>query len=540
MSAASERLAARLTPRERLRAYDTGITPEVAVGLVSRASSSSDGQRRLFETMLSRDADLGNAVDQRCLALSGARWRFEPREDVTPRAAGALLKALPDEAFTQLALEHAALFRLFGYAVLENEWAPDWTLLGLHPLPFAATYVEQGRVMITLGGGSAVAADSPEFEARLVVIKADEHDPASAARLRRCVGLWVTKSYIARDWRKYLERYGNPWRIGHYPRSAPKGTDGKLPQESVLEALEALEGNAIAAIPDDVKFELLADARMSASPAFEKLWTTCNEGIYNAILGQSSTVEQGSDGARSSDQVRERTLDSLVEADSRIIAGAITQQVVQPAERAKAGDRRLVRCVYSWEREAPQTERAEIMVKAMTAGIEFDHDAAREELGLEPPSPEQLAAKALAQAAAAAALAGKPDEGEEDDEQQPSAMGRAWRRLVSLFAAAPRPDGRAAFRASEGTIHDALDSIGSGSARPFRRAIEQHLMTGLRDRLKDGMSAAEVERVLQESLNADHVSPLAEVLEEAILAARVNGRLLAAAQTERLRRRKER
>lgn len=539
MGAASDRLAAQLSPWERLKAYDIGITPEVALQRVLVAASSSDGQRRLFETMLSRDADIGNAVDQRCLALSGARWRFEPREDVSPRAASAVVKALPEEAFTQLGLEHAALFRLFGYAVLEAEWAPDWTLLGLHPLPFAATWVEQGRVMITLGGSKAVPADDPQLAARLVVIKADEHDPASAARLRRCVGLWVTKSYIARDWRKYLERYGNPWRVGHYPRSAPKGTDGKTPEQAVLEALESLEGNAIAAIPEDVKAELLADARVAATDAFDRLWTRCNDGIYNTLLGQKSTVEQGKDGARSSDEVRERVLDSIVEADAQIIAESIDGQVVARVESVKAAGRRLVRCAFSWEREASQTERAEIMVKAKTAGIDFDFDAAREELGLEAPSPEQLAAQAAAQAAIAAAIGGKGGE-EEDREAASGAMSRAWRWLVERFGSQPPVGGREAFRAAEGTIHGALDSVGAASLRPFRRAIEQHLMADLRDRLKDGMSAAEVERALQEALNAEHVSPLAEVLEAAILAARVNGRLLAAAQTERLRHRKER
>jgi phage gp29-like protein len=447
-----------------------------------------------------------------------------------------VLKAIADDVLTQLTLEHAALFRLFGYAVLEIEWAPDWSVLGLHPLPYAATYVEQGRVMVTVGGTRAIAADDPELAPRLVVVRADEHDPASAARLRRCVGLWVTKAYLARDWRRYLERYGSPWRVGHYPRGAPASADGKTAQAAVLEALDALEGNAVAAIPDDVKAELLSESRGDATLAFDRLWTRCNEGMYNAILGQTSTVEQGPDGARASDQVRERVLDSIVEADARVVAGEIDQQLVARVEAARASGRRLARCVFSWEREVPQAERADIMVKASTAGIDFDHDAAREELGLETPSPAQLAAKAEAQAVAAAALAGA---GEEDDQEKPGAMSRLWRRVAALFWAAPPRPARA-LRAAEGTIHQALDGIGDASLRAFRRAIDQHLMTALRDRLHDGMAPTEVERALQEALTADHVGPLAEVLEDALLAARLNGRLLAAAQVARLRRRTER
>jgi phage gp29-like protein len=169
VGAAGERLAARLTPWEKLQAYDVSITPEIAVQRVLRARESADGQRRLFQTMISRDGDLGNAVDQRCLALAGARWRFEPRPGVTEEEAARILAALPDEMLDQLILEHCALFRLFGYAVGELEWADaDWTLGGLHELPYAATVLEQGVLSIQIGGGKPVKADDPQFKNKLL------------------------------------------------------------------------------------------------------------------------------------------------------------------------------------------------------------------------------------------------------------------------------------------------------------------------------------------------------------------------------------
>ena len=548
MSAASqtERLAARLTPWEKLRAYDIGITPEVALSRVLAAASSSDGQRRLFETMLSRDADLGNAVDQRTLALAGARWRFEPREGVGEGEAKAVLEALPEEILDQLSLEHAALFRLFGYAVLETEWAPDWSVIALHELPYAATYAQQGEIFVTLGGLQATRVDDPEIADRLIVIRASEHDPASAARLRRCVGLWVSKAYLARDWRKYLERFGEPIVDAAYDQNAPPPAEGgKTPQDTLVEALTDMRAHGIIAHAKNVEVTLLADGRQAATSSFDVFWDRCNEGIYRALLGQESTTAQAVNGSRASDQVRERTLDSLVEADSRIIRQAVEKQLVARVEAARAGGRRLVACVATWEREVPQSERADIMVKAKTADIEFDHDAAREELGLEPPSAAQLAAKAQAAADMAARLAGvgakdtvNPPDGKPTPPNAPQQgmAARLVRAVRSIFSRRPAEE---TYRAGLGTMHEALDAIGAASSGSLHRAIERGVMDGLRARLHDGMTVAEVDRAIQDSLNQDHVRPVAEVFERALLAARLNGRLLGAAQMDRLRKRRE-
>jgi phage gp29-like protein len=542
VAAASERLAARLTPWEKLQAYDVSITPEIAVQRVLRARESADGQRRLFQTMISRDGDLGNAVDQRCLALAGARWRFEPRPGVTEEEAARVLAALPDEALDQLILEHCGLLRLFGYVVGEIEWADaDWTLGGLHELPYAATLLEQGVLSIQIGGGKAIKADDPQFKNRLLILKASEHDPASAARLRRAVGLWVTKSFLARDWRKYLERFGEPILDGSFDgKNPPKGAEGEKPEESLAKALDAMRGHGIITHTNDVEIQLLTDPRGSGATTFEGFWDRCNEGIYRTIIGQSSTAAAGDVGSRAADQVRERTLDSIVEADARIVAQGITRDVVRPVEDALAGGRRLVRVAFSWEREVNQLERADVIKVAYDVGIDFDHDAVRSELGLEPPSAEQAAAtkaetaaaaKAAEAAAKAAAKAGQPVPGEKP------------KGLTARIAAAARiltgKEPVVEYRAGTGTMHEALDAIGRAATAPMRKAIENGLMRELRDRLKPDMTADQAEHLIGELLTARNLGAVAGQVEAALLAARVNGRLLAVAQRDRLAKRRK-
>lgn len=564
MGASTDRLDALISPWQKLKAYDTGITPEVALSRVLAASSSSDGQRRLFETMIARDADLGNAVDQRCLALAGARWRFEPIDNANEADVTRVQAALPDAVLNQLALEHAAMFRLFGYANLEIEWAPDWTVLNLHELPYAAGYAILGEIYVALAQGKYLKVDDPEIVDRLLVVRASEHDPAGAARLRRCVGLWITKAYLARDWRKYLERFGDPIMKASYDPAAPPPPDtGKTPQQTLLDALEDMRAHGIIVHANNVAVELMSDARSTATASFDVLWDRCNSGMTQSIIGQQSTVTKGAGGARASDEVRERTLDSLVEADARVVAGTLDEQLVKKVEAIHAGGRKTVQTVFSWERETIPLHRAQIVLIADKAGIQFDHEAVREELGLEAPSPEQLAADAakteqqirLLEAQAKLKAGGPvkqdgtpvPGDGKKSggdgasgaaDAQPPTGLGARFLRAIrSVFTRASSDVEE--YRAGIGTMNKALDGIAAASSGPLREALDGGLMASIKARLTDDMTLTEVDRVLQETLTAENIKPAALVLQKAILAGRLNGRLLGMAQVERARKRKE-
>lgn len=535
MAARADLFADRISPSDKLAAYDIGITPDQAVSRVARAASDADGQRRLFDTMISRDGDLGNAVDQRCLALAGARWRFEPREGVEEEEAAPVLARLPNETLRQLVLEHCALFRLYGYGLVEIEREPDWTVKRLLPVPYGATAARQGTLYLRLESGGELAVTDPETAIRLLVLRASESDPASAARLRRCVGLWVTKAFLARDWRMYLERFGTPtWDAKYDPDKPPLSTDpGKTPEQTIVEALEDMRAHGIVAHAKTVELALLTDQRGTATMSFEAFWDRCNAGIYRAILGQQSTSQAGDVGARAADEVRERTLDALVEADARVIAEEMTEQVIWPTEDAIAGSRRLVQVGYSWEREAPQLQRATIMEIAANIGIAFDEDAARDELGLSAPTEEQAAARREradfeAELAKAQARAQQPPAVPE-----PGLAARVRRALDALRGIEPART----FRAGTGTMHQALDAIGRASK--LKTAIERNTMAELRAKLRPDMTPEQADHLIGELLTARNLKPIAERVEAALLAARINGRLLAVAQRDRLARRRK-
>jgi hypothetical protein len=236
--------------------------------------------------------------------------------------------------------------------------------------------------------------------------------------------------------------------------------------------------------------------------------------------------------------VRERTLDALVESDARIIDEEIVEQIVRPTEEAVAAGARLVQLSYSWEREKPQIERAEVMKVASDIGIAFDQDAAREELGLQAPTDAQVAdqkARAdleaeLAKAKAEAKMLQPPQAAP----QVPAGVAARARRALSLLLGKEEPH---TFRAGTGTMHQALDAIGRASK--LRTAIEHNTMAELRSKLKPDMTPEQAEHLIGELLTARNLKPIAERVEAALLAARLNGRLLAVAQRDRLAKRRK-
>lgn len=525
---ARDLIVRRLSPYDKLRAFDTGLTPELVLSKVASASYSATAQTRLFETMESRDTDVGNAIDQRCLALSGARWRIEPREGVDESRVKRITAAIPDEVFTQQALEHAAKFRLFGYALLEIEWERDWTVKALHPVPYSATMIETGEISIVVGTQWTKITD-PSLASRLIVLRADDNDPAGAARMRRIVGMWTIKSFLARDWAAYLERFADPLLHGTVPSGAPNTPSGTTAKDALLNALVELRHAGIIVTEGEAEIELLADSRTAATAAFDTLWDRCNTAIYNGILGQQSTTKQGPDGARASDEVRSETLDSLVEADGKIIAATIDRDLVRVVERYHAGGALLARTAFSWEKEQPIGERVDVYTKAKAAGIPFSIAAAQQELGLTPPTPEEERAAAEKSAAVAELFKGaKGDEDADDegDEEQDSALSRLWGRLVAAFRRAP------------GTQRDALESLTQEGADELTAALHKQV-SAIRRLVGPDMTVAEAEAALGRMLTAETAAPIADSLFRAILAATYNGRADARAWIAKLEKRQE-
>lgn len=542
---------------DRLRAYLTGITVESATGLVRLGSTSPRYQSQLFDTIIARDATVGSAVDRRIGNLLSASWEWRALEGVNERKAQRIIEALPEHP--DELVEHLGRFALYGYAAAEINWQPDGVATEVTPFPFNAidatsrTDLPNFPVELHVYQGGRLVPIEGDVAERLIVLRADPHDPGGAALLRRVVGPWLITVFLLRDWAKYAERFGTPIVKGEYDPAA-REENGKSPQQIVLDALEALHANSRLAVPRGFVAELMADSRADASAAFDRLFDRCDRQKLRGILGQDSTTTASAvSGARASDEIRSETEDAIAERDARHVKRALDRQLVRRVEKYRAGGERLIEMVYSWDEEQPPLERAQTLVALSTAGAKFVWHDELEKFGLEEDPAAIARAEASAQALADlagrqtssgqgnAGTAGAQDVGaqqppDETTGQQSLAV-RVLSVLRSLFGR--KPSQVEPYRASVTAAHDALDSIAAHSSQPLNAAVTDGLMRSLRDRLHEGLTVEQVQGILRASITADHVHNVAEVFEAAINGAALNGVLMAAAQMERLKARKK-
>ena len=515
------------TPPERAKAFDYPITPSDAMSRLKNAGSDAVKQTAMFETMM-RDDAVGNACDQRILGIAGARWAFEVPADaegaeVDPAQAAALTAGLPPRRWRRV-LEHLAGFRLYGYAVAQVVWAPDWTPLYMEAVPYASTECLEGVIYVVMEDGSKVDVTDPKVADNLLVVKADDNDPASAARLRRAVVPWLIKSFLFRDWAAYSERFGSPWIKGSYKNTAAPPQGYSSIGAYVAEILETVRAHGVLGVPDWLQVELLEAAQGDASAALERLHAVCDRAIYVGIIGQDSTVNQATDGSRASDEVREGVLDMLVEADTAILCEALQEQLVDKVAAARGGydpadplAPRPILLSYSWRGEESTGERAEVMVKAKSAGIPFDHEEARRELGLAAPSPEQLAEEERRRQEAAAMFGGG------------SGTEKASRLDPELVL----------LRYMNGESKDALASLAEDGQRQLAEKIISVLVPAVQRAIPEGATPEEADRAILSVLQRERVRPLAQVFSEVILAGAYNGRANSEAWLRRIHKQKK-
>ncbi|MCG2921796.1 DUF935 domain-containing protein, partial [Escherichia coli] len=83
------------------------------------------------------------------------------------------------------------------------------------------------------------------------------------------------------------------WVIGKHPRGA---NDAEI--EKLLDSMEQMVEDAVAAIPDDSSIELrAADGKADSSEVFRELITLSRSEISIALLGQNQTTEANSNKA---------------------------------------------------------------------------------------------------------------------------------------------------------------------------------------------------------------------------------------------------
>ncbi|MDH3001473.1 hypothetical protein A1D23_13090 [Chelonobacter oris] len=234
------------------------------------------------------DPHVGGCVRRRKAAVKSLEWRLTPSGN---QAVDVFLA----EVFARLPLPEIIGeildAPLFGYQALEVDWVFEnqcWqprSVIGKPQEWFV--FDEDNTLRLRTKEHRLKGVIPPEKKFLLATQGASYLNPYGRADLSLCFWAATFKKGGFKFWYQFVEKYGAPWMLGKYPRQAsPKEI------EDLLDAMDAMLGTAVGAIPLDSTAEIMEPAGKGASSdTFERFMKACKAEIAIAILGQNQTTE---------------------------------------------------------------------------------------------------------------------------------------------------------------------------------------------------------------------------------------------------------
>lgn len=243
------------------------------------------------------DAHVGGCVRRRKAAVKALEWRLTPTGNATvDEQLERIFSHLPISQIISEILDAS----LFGYQVLEVMWQVDNGLFvpqliqGKPQEWFVFDHENQLRFRTKENRDECIRLPDKKF--LLATQDASYINPYGRADLALCFWAATFKKGGFKFWLDFTEKYGAPWLVGKYPRRSEHKEIDKL-----MDAMQAMLGTAVVAIPDDASIEIQESASKGASSeVFQQFLTFCKSEIAIAILGQNQTTEQETNHASAS------------------------------------------------------------------------------------------------------------------------------------------------------------------------------------------------------------------------------------------------
>lgn len=145
-------------------------------------------------------------------------------------------------------------------------------------------------------------------------------------------------------WLRFADKYGQAFIVGKHPRGTP---DSEV--NLILDSLETLAQDGVAAIPNDGSVEILEAAGKGATAdMFERLLKYCRSEINIALLGQDQSTDSSSTNA--SAQAGLEVTDDIRDADGEMISEAINT-LLRYAVQLNIGDNEIMPTWSMWSNE---------------------------------------------------------------------------------------------------------------------------------------------------------------------------------------------
>lgn len=317
---------------------------------------------------LTADAHVGGCVRRRKSAVLALEYGFDREQSQTQVA------DFVEKVFSKLkmrtVISDALDAPLYGYTPLEVMWSDvDDKIVPVDVVAKPAEWFffdDENRLrMRTKDDKDGILL--PERKFILIRQDATYENPYGIADLSRCFWPTTFKRGGFEFWLKFTEKYGSPFLVGKHPRNTHN-----TEVDALLDSLEAMVQDAVAAIPDDSSIEILeAAGKGSSADIYERLMMFCRSEVSIALTGTNQTTE--ADTTNASAQAGLTVTEDIRDADAELVTEAINTLT-----------RWIVELNFSEEEEPPvwsmwspetidktQAERDQIL---KTAGANFTNE----------------------------------------------------------------------------------------------------------------------------------------------------------------------
>ncbi|GKT18670.1 DUF935 family protein [Acidovorax sp. SUPP2522] len=315
---------------------------------------------------LRSDAHVGGCIRRRKAAVKALEWRVQ-RGRASARATRLANDLLATYDMDTLINEITEAV-LFGWQPLELVWGtrnganvplqvigkpPEWFFFDTQAqLRFRSR--EQPMLGETLEPRKFLLARQ----------EASYANPYGHADLSMCFWPAIFKRGGLKFWVTFTEKYGTPWLVGKQPRGTP-GTE----VDALLDKLEAIIQDAVAAIPDDSSIDILeAGDKGASADLYERLLMFCRSEISIALLGQNQSTESNSN--RASAEAGLEVAKTIRDGDATLAAATINQ-LLRWVTDVNEGEQSPAPTFELFKEEDVNTEQATRDETLSRAGVRF-------------------------------------------------------------------------------------------------------------------------------------------------------------------------
>lgn len=283
------------------------------------------GGWRGYEELL-RDDQVAACFAQRRLAVVCRPWTVEPGgpRRIDQQAAELLRRTLDAIGWDHIT-DQMLYARFYGFAVAEVIWAADRSGIVLDAIRVRDRarfgFAPDGRLLLRTSSqpnGEAL----PECKFWHLAIGASHFDEPYGRGLAHALywPVWFKRNG-ARFWATYLEKFGAPTAVGHFPAGTDDATRTRL-----LEAVESVQTDAGIVLPEGMDITLIEAAR-GGTASYEQWLGYWDGAIAKVLLGQTMTTQDGSSRAQA--QVHMDVRQDIVRADADLVSASANRSWVR-------------------------------------------------------------------------------------------------------------------------------------------------------------------------------------------------------------------